>query len=131
MKILLAVDGSPCSNLAVEEIGRRPWPDGSSVKVLNAFELPLPASPEGWALPPNYFDELDQAVRKQAQSIINRALSVHYDHEIRLVIDEGGGTASICTRTFGPMNPPASDRAAFGAGRNVPRKSIGRRVRSI
>ena len=74
MKILLAVDGSPCSDLAVEVIGRRPWPDGSSVKVLNAFELPLPASPEGWALPPNYFDELDQAVRKQAQSIIDRAL---------------------------------------------------------
>ena len=74
MKILLAVDGSPCSEVAVEEIGRRPWPEGSSVKVLNAFELPLPASPEGWALPPNYFDELDQAVRKQAQSIVDRTV---------------------------------------------------------
>jgi nucleotide-binding universal stress UspA family protein len=74
MKILLAVDGSPCSDVAVEEIGRRPWPEGSLVKVLNAFELPLPATPEGWALPPNYFDELDQAVRKQAQSIVERAL---------------------------------------------------------
>jgi nucleotide-binding universal stress UspA family protein len=73
MKILLAVDGSPCSDVAVEEIGRRPWPDGSSVKVLNAFELPLPATPEGWALPPNYFDELDQAVRTQAESIVKRA----------------------------------------------------------
>ncbi|HEY5886048.1 MAG TPA: universal stress protein [Pyrinomonadaceae bacterium] len=73
MKILLAVDGSPCSEAAVEEIGRRPWPNGSSVKVLNAFELPLPASPEGWALPPNYFDELDQAVRTQAESIVKRA----------------------------------------------------------
>jgi nucleotide-binding universal stress UspA family protein len=74
MKILLAVDGSPCSDVAVEEIARRPWPEGSSVKVLNAFELPLPVAPEGWALPPNYFDELDQAVRKQAQSTIDRAL---------------------------------------------------------
>lgn len=74
MKILLAVDGSPCSDVAVEEIGRRPWPDGSSVKVLNAFELPMPATPEAWALPPNYFDEVDQAVQKQAQSIIDRAL---------------------------------------------------------
>jgi nucleotide-binding universal stress UspA family protein len=74
MKILLAVDGSPCSDVAVEEIGRRPWPDGSSVKVLNTFELPLPATPEGWALPPNYFDEVDQAVQKQARSIIDRAV---------------------------------------------------------
>jgi len=73
MKILLAVDGSPCSDAAVEEIGRRPWPEGSSVKVLNAFELPMPASPEGWALPANYFDELDQAVRTQAESIVKRA----------------------------------------------------------
>ena len=74
MKILLAVDGSSCSEVAVEEIGHRPWPEGSSVKVLNAFELPLPASPEGWALPQNYFDDLDQAVRKQAQSIVERAV---------------------------------------------------------
>src|SRR5688500_14920005 len=74
MKILLAVDGSPCSDVAVEEIGHRPWPKGSSMKVLNAFEIPLPATPEGWALPPNYFDELDQAVQKQAQNIIDRAL---------------------------------------------------------
>ena len=74
MKILLAVDGSPCSDRAVEEIARRPWPEGSSVKVLNAFELPLPATPEGWALPPTYFDELDQAVQTQARSIVERAL---------------------------------------------------------
>src|SRR6185295_1051310 len=74
MKILLAVDGSPCSDVAVEEIGGRPWPEGSSVKVLNAFELPIPPTPEGWALPPSYFDELDQAVRTQAQSIVDRAL---------------------------------------------------------
>jgi len=48
MKILLAVDGSPCGDAAVEEVGRPPWPDGSSVKVLTAFELPTPPTPEGW-----------------------------------------------------------------------------------
>ena len=74
MKILLAVDGSPCSDAAVKEIVRRPWPNGSSVKVLNAFELPIAGTPEGWVLPPTYFEELDQAVKKQAQSIVERAL---------------------------------------------------------
>ena len=74
MKILLAVDGSPCSDAAVEEIVRRPWPNGSSVKVLNAFELPIAGTPEGWVLPPTYFEEVDQAVKKQAQSIVERAL---------------------------------------------------------
>lgn len=77
MKILLAVDGSPCSDAAVEEIGRRPWPEGSSVKVLSAFELPTPLAPltpEAWSLPINYFEEMDIALRKQAQIIVERAL---------------------------------------------------------
>ena len=75
MKILLAVDGSSCSDAAVEEIGRRPWSQGSSVKVLNAFELPLAATPEGWAIPQNYFEEMDEAVRTRARSIVDRALA--------------------------------------------------------
>jgi hypothetical protein len=59
MKILLAVDGSSCSDAAVDEVARRPWPAGSSVKVLTAFELPTPPTPEAWALPINYFQEMD------------------------------------------------------------------------
>ena len=77
MKILLAVDGSPCSDAAVEEVGRRPWPEGSLVKVLSAFELPTPLAPltpEAWSLPLNYFEEMDVALRKQAQTIVNQAL---------------------------------------------------------
>ena len=74
MKILLAVDGSPCSDAAVEEVGRRPWPDGSSIKVLTTYELPSPPTPEAWALPINYFEEMDVALRKQAQNVVDRAL---------------------------------------------------------
>ena len=75
MKILLAIDGSPCSDAAIEEIARRPWPDGSFVKVLTAFELPAPPTPEAWALPLNYFEEMDSALRKQAQNIVDRAIN--------------------------------------------------------
>jgi nucleotide-binding universal stress UspA family protein len=74
MKILLAVDGSPCSDAAVEEVARRPWPEGSSVKVLTAFELPAPPTPETWALPLNYFEDMDKALQKQAQNVIDAAL---------------------------------------------------------
>jgi nucleotide-binding universal stress UspA family protein len=74
MKILLAVDGSPCSDAAVEEVARRPWPEGSFVKVLTAYELPVPPTPEAWALPANYFDEMDIGLRKQAQDIIDEAI---------------------------------------------------------
>src|SRR6476659_7957486 len=75
MKILLAIDGSPCSDAAVEEVSRRPWPDGSSIKVLTAFELPMPPTPEAWALPVNYFEEMDVALSKQAQNIVDRAIA--------------------------------------------------------
>jgi nucleotide-binding universal stress UspA family protein len=75
MRILLAVDGSQCSDAAIEEIARRPWPEGSEIKVLTAYELPLPPTPEAWAIPPNYFEELDRAASDQARSVIKRAVT--------------------------------------------------------
>jgi len=74
MKILLAVDGSPCSNKAVEAVASRPWPINSSIKVLSAFELPAPAAPEAWALPATYFEEMDRALRTQARNIVDSSI---------------------------------------------------------
>ena len=74
MKILLAIDGSACSNAAVEEVARRPWPEGSQVKVLTALETPTAPTPEGWALPPYYFEEMNQALQKKGEDIVNNAL---------------------------------------------------------
>jgi nucleotide-binding universal stress UspA family protein len=85
MKILLAVDGSQCSEEAIEEIARRPWPESSEIKVLTAFELPLPQTPDAWALPPTYFDEMDRSARKHAQAIVERAvekLKSKLDHTV-------------------------------------------------
>jgi hypothetical protein len=50
MKIILAVDGSECSDAAVTEIAPRPWPAGSEVRILSAAELParLMASGDVW-----------------------------------------------------------------------------------
>lgn len=74
MKILLPIDGSPCSDAAVEEVARRPWPPGSTVKVLTAIETPMPPTPETWAVPLNYFEELEAALRKQGQNIVDAAI---------------------------------------------------------
>jgi len=74
MKILLGVDGSPCSDAAVEEVARRPWPEGSTIKVLTAYELPMPPTPEAWALPLDYFKDLDVALQKQARNTVDRAI---------------------------------------------------------
>jgi nucleotide-binding universal stress UspA family protein len=75
MKILLAVDGSQCSDRAVEEVARRPWPVGSEIKVLTAYELPLPPTPEAWPVPTTYFEELERAASEHAGSIMERALT--------------------------------------------------------
>ena len=74
MKILLAVDGSTCSDAVVEEIATRPWPTSSEIKVLSAFEFPIPPTPEAWAIPPDYFEELDRSAKEHAKAIVERAL---------------------------------------------------------
>jgi nucleotide-binding universal stress UspA family protein len=74
MKILLAIDGSACCDAAIEEVARRPWPENSSLKVLTAYELPTPPTPPAWALPLNYFEDMDIALRDQAENIVNDAI---------------------------------------------------------
>ena len=74
MKILLAIDGSACSDTAVEEVARRPWPNGSSVRVLTAIETPIAPTPESWALPLTYYEDLETALRKQGQNVVDEAI---------------------------------------------------------
>lgn len=75
MKILIAVDGSPFSDVAVEHVARRPWPAGSKVLVLTAFEAPLAATPDIWTLPSDYFEQVERSVRMHADSVIEAAVS--------------------------------------------------------
>jgi nucleotide-binding universal stress UspA family protein len=67
MKILLAVDGSPCSEDAVAEVAHRPWPTGSEVRIITAFEPLVTPVPETWVLSPDYFEEIEKSLREQAQ----------------------------------------------------------------
>ena len=69
MRVLLAVDGSLYSEAAVDEVASRIWPEGTEVRVVTAYELPLAPAPETWALPQDYFEKLDRAAREHAESI--------------------------------------------------------------
>jgi nucleotide-binding universal stress UspA family protein len=89
MRILLAIDGSTCSDNAVEEVALRPWPEGSEIRVVTAYEMPLPATPEGWSLPASYFNEIDAALRGQAKSIIERAVSLLRSRMSRTISVDG------------------------------------------
>lgn len=73
MRILIGVDGSQYSDAAVDEIARRGWPAGSEILVVHAYEMPLAPTPEVWVLPPDYYEQLDRAVRTQSDAIVEAA----------------------------------------------------------
>ncbi len=74
MKILLAVDGSSCSDAAVAEVRRIPWPAGSEVRIISAAEMPFFPATEFGTLPQQYFEELEVAARKRAKGIVEKAV---------------------------------------------------------
>jgi len=73
MKILLAIDGSPCSEDAVKEVARRPWPTGSEVRIITAFEPVASPVPETWMMSPDYFEVIEKSLREQAQATVEGA----------------------------------------------------------
>ena len=42
MRVLLAVDGSPHSHIAVAEVADRPWPDATIIQVLTVIHAAAP-----------------------------------------------------------------------------------------
>jgi nucleotide-binding universal stress UspA family protein len=69
MRVLVAIDGSPYSDAAVDEVASRVWPAHTEVRVITAYELPLAPAPEAWALPADYFEQLDRAAREHARAV--------------------------------------------------------------
>lgn len=73
MKILLAIDGSSCSDAAVEEIATRPWPIKSELKIVSVVEPPMLPTVETWVPPTDYIEALEKAAEDQARSILDKA----------------------------------------------------------
>jgi nucleotide-binding universal stress UspA family protein len=46
MNVLQAIDGSPHSQDAVDEVARRPWPSGSTIRVLSVIQPYVPPATE-------------------------------------------------------------------------------------
>jgi nucleotide-binding universal stress UspA family protein len=70
MKILIAIDGSSCSDAALDEFALRPWPAGSEVELATAIDPWPPVGGEGWALPPDYYDDVVRALREGADTVL-------------------------------------------------------------
>lgn len=74
LKVLVAVDGSPCSDRAVQSVAMRPWPPGSQVEVVSVLHTRVPGTPDAPILMMEaaHVDALD-AERLQAPRRVQRA----------------------------------------------------------
>lgn len=72
MRILLAIDGSKCSDVAVNTLAKRPWPAGAVVRVLSVVEPVTLPVPESVTMPETWYE----AMRKAARADIDRAVTL-------------------------------------------------------
>lgn len=73
MRILAAVDGSSCSDVALDQIASRPWPAGSELKIVTVVN-PVPVvGAEYWALPAEYYDQVSKAVHEGGERALEAA----------------------------------------------------------
>jgi nucleotide-binding universal stress UspA family protein len=73
MKVLLATDGSDCSRTAVEEVARRPWPQGTRIEVVAVVDVAYRGAPQFGPISPEYFDSLEQALETTADAALRAA----------------------------------------------------------
>jgi nucleotide-binding universal stress UspA family protein len=74
MKILIAVDGSSCSEAAVNEVAQRPWPDNSTIKVLFVVHATVPLIPDPFLVgEAAHFESLGHE-RKISGAVLERAV---------------------------------------------------------
>lgn len=76
MKILLAIDGSPCSEAAVQEVARRIWPENSEVQIISAYTAHFPVAVEPMFAAFSERGELLEYERRRAQLVIERAQAI-------------------------------------------------------
>jgi nucleotide-binding universal stress UspA family protein len=80
MKILIAVDGSESSDVAVEEVAKRTWPADSAVRIISVAEtLPI----EELSPTPRYREGLERAARRRVETIIERSMARLRDSDAR------------------------------------------------
>ena len=96
MKILLAVDDSEYSIAAVNEVAKRPFPGGSTVKILKVVE-PIPIGVEPWIGGREGLDELDSELKKRAGSLIKKTSErlKKNDLKVESVIRYGSAASEI------------------------------------
>ena len=91
MKILLAIDGSAQSEQALQEVVRRPWPEGSHIKAVTVYDPPPHFTPEVWGMTSRDTYTMARGhLQKSAEEIVDKAhsfLSSGLDKSIHLTTE--------------------------------------------
>ena len=75
MKILIAFDGSPSAEAAVDEVAGRPWPRGTEVRLVTVLERPMPLPPpNGFEVYAPLMEKMRVSLREEAYQRIRRAM---------------------------------------------------------
>lgn len=92
MRVLLAIDGSPFSDAAVREVGLRPWPPATQVKLVTV-DRPLGAAVCGTTPSGAVYDDIVRHERQQASQMLNQSAALLQqlarDMEISTALLEG------------------------------------------
>jgi nucleotide-binding universal stress UspA family protein len=80
MKILLAVDGSEASLVAVEEAARTLWPEGSMVRIASVTDIPFPTQQWAMPMPASSYEEWERIFEER--SLENTAQAIARFEEI-------------------------------------------------
>jgi len=99
MKILIAYDGSPSADYAVDEVVRRPWPAGSAVRLVTVVEQTAPVPPEiGVELYGPVLEKIRASQREAMQAALDRAakqFAGRSDLEVEVELRDGAVNKSL------------------------------------
>ena len=74
MRILVAFDGSPSADHAIDEIVKRPWPAGTEVRLVTVLEQSAPVPPEiGVELYGPVLEKIRVSQRQAMQEALDKA----------------------------------------------------------
>jgi nucleotide-binding universal stress UspA family protein len=105
MKILLAVDGSPHSQDAIDETARRPWPAGLTIRVLSVIQPYTPPATE-FALAGATLDEIRRQQTSDAEALTARAAAA---------VKAGSVTTETAVREGDPRSAIVDEAEEWGA----------------
>jgi nucleotide-binding universal stress UspA family protein len=106
MKVLLAIDEEPCSEEAVNEVGRRNWGDGTTIRVLRAVGKFVPPVQELWY-------DADGDLSQARQEIMER--STELTDRVAEWLREQGLTVETAVRGGEPGHAVVAEAKEWGA----------------